>query len=124
MILLTNRSRCMVNEPSQNVPTVESRPQEEPLDKPPTVFRCVSGAAISALFAFGLYLLTTSIHNTLDATPIVSDNYLTVRISTLVRSLVIGMGALGTITFSVTTLGLIGLALQLLIKGQPTSPNS
>ncbi|MBD1912415.1 MULTISPECIES: DUF3082 domain-containing protein [unclassified Leptolyngbya] len=111
----------MVNEPSQNLQTAKPKTQEEPLDKPPTVLRCVTGAVISALFSVGLYMLTTSIHQTLDATPIVSDNYLTVRISTLVRSLVIGMGALGTITFSVTTLGLIGLALQLLIKGQPAT---
>jgi len=111
----------MVNSDSEKLQSTASPVQNDSLDKPPTPLRCFTGAIISGLFAVGLYFLTTSIHQTLDATPIVSDNALTVRISTLVRTLVIGMGALGTITFSVTTLGLFGLAIQLLVKGNSSS---
>jgi len=118
----------MVNsDPSQNLKematSVQEDAQEMALDKPPTVLRCVTGALISVAFTIGLYFLTTSIHQTLDATPITSDNPLTIRISALVRSLVIGMGALGTITFGVTALGLTGLAIQLLFTGKPTASN-
>jgi apolipoprotein N-acyltransferase len=110
----------MVNpEPTQNLPATPS----ETLDSTPTPLRCITGALIAGVFAVGMYWITTSIHQTLADTPIPSTSLMAVRISNLVRSLVVGIGALGTITFSVTTVGLLGLSIQLLFK-RPEPPAS
>jgi hypothetical protein len=63
--------------------------------------------------------MTLSIHATFVAKPLVSDNVLALRLSVLVRTLVTGISALATFSFAIAALGLVGLAIQLLIKGTP-----
>ncbi|MBE9099256.1 DUF3082 domain-containing protein [Vacuolonema iberomarrocanum] len=89
----------------------------------PTPIRCFLGAAISAGFAVALYFATISIHQTLADTPIPSGNAMSIRIASLVRTLVIGMAALGAFTFGITTLGLTGLGLQLLFPKSDSQPS-
>ncbi|MGG6294795.1 DUF3082 domain-containing protein [Leptolyngbya sp. AN02str] len=96
---------------------------------PPTPLRCLTGAAISAPITAAAYFLTTSIHQTFAAKPLVSDNMLALRLSALVRTLVLGVSTLATITFAIATLGLIGLAIQLMVQSgrnssTPTPPES
>jgi len=82
----------------------------------PTPLRCLGGSAISSGLTFLMYLLTKAVASTFAATPIQTDSFVVYRISTAVRTLVIGMTALGTWIFGIATLGLLGLAIQLLIQ--------
>jgi hypothetical protein len=78
-------------------------------------FRCLTGALISSGFAIALYLLTSSVAQTLAQTPIRSGNEYAMRIAAAVRTLVIGMCALGTGIFTIATLGLLALMVQIII---------
>ena len=66
--------------------------------------------------AYALYLLTVSISETFASKPPTSSSMLAIRISIMVRTLVMGMSALGTTIFAFTTLGVTALGIQLLIK--------
>lgn len=82
----------------------------------PTPLRCLVGALISGALGTALYFLTVSIHSTFANKPLPSTNALAIKISIAVRTLVVGMSALGTTIFWMATLGLIALAIQLVIK--------
>ncbi|NET51629.1 MAG: DUF3082 domain-containing protein, partial [Merismopedia sp. SIO2A8] len=69
-----------------------------------TPLRCFTGALISAPLAFALYALTLSISQTFAAKPLTSSSTMAIRISIMVRTLVMGMSALGTAIFAFTTL--------------------
>ena len=81
-----------------------------------TPMRCFTGALISAPMAYALYLLTVSISQTFAAKPLTSSSMMAIRISIMVRTLVMGMSALGTAIFAFTTLGVAALGIQLLVK--------
>lgn len=82
----------------------------------PTPVRCLVGSLISGSFAFGLYSLTYSIAQSFAAKPIISQNQVVMRIASAVRTLVVGMAALGTGIFTLVAIGLILLAIQLSIQ--------
>jgi hypothetical protein len=87
-----------------------------------TSARCLLGSLISGGFALGLYHLTYAIATNFASHPVTSSKMIVVRISSAVRTLVIGVSALGTFIFGFVALGLIALALQLALqKKQPTS---
>lgn len=90
---------------------------------PPTPGRCFTGAAISGSFALALYYLTHSIIEVFANKPLPKSSMLAMRLGSLVRSLVIGVSSFGTSIFAITTLGLIALGIQLLIK-QMRQPKS
>lgn len=66
--------------------------------------------------AFVLYMLTAAIAQTFATKGIQSDNLTTQRIAAAVRTLVIGLSALGTGIFGLAAFGLFGLGIQLLIQ--------
>lgn len=109
------------SEPSANpkatTPLSPSQPKVTPV-------RCFTGALISAPISYGLYLLTLSISQTFASKPMTSSSMLAVRISIMVRTLVMGMSALGTTIFAFTTLGVIALGIQLLIKSWIGKPEN
>ncbi|MBE9190558.1 DUF3082 domain-containing protein [Gloeocapsopsis crepidinum LEGE 06123] len=91
----------------------------------PTPLRCLTGSLISGGLAIALYSLTAAIAQTFAAKPIHSDNPAVINIASAVRTLVVGITALGTGIFGLVALGLIGLAIQILIqqatkKGSPS----
>ncbi|NET31201.1 MAG: DUF3082 domain-containing protein [Cyanothece sp. SIO1E1] len=89
--------------------------------------RCFSGAFIAAALSTVLYSLMTAIATTFANKPITSSNVTTLKIAVAVRTLVVGMAALGTGVFALAALGLAGLGIQLLIKqlrGQSTIDDS
>lgn len=110
--------------------TTESSPHpEEPLTSPSTQakvtpMRCFTGALISAPMAYALYLLTVSISQTFASKPMTSNSMMAIRISIMVRTLVMGMSALGTAIFAFTTLGVTALGIQLLIKSWMGKPEN
>jgi hypothetical protein len=93
---------------------------DDPTRQPPTPLSCLSGAIVAAFIASLLWRLTNSIAVSFASTPIDSPNMIVIRMSTAVRTLVVGMSSLGTGIFALAAVGLTGLALQLLLgKVQP-----
>ncbi|MEA5619766.1 DUF3082 domain-containing protein [Cronbergia sp. UHCC 0137] len=87
----------------------------------PTPLRCITGATISGGLAYAMYSLMIAIATTFAAKPIHSDNPMVMNIGSAVRTLVVGIVALGMAIFAIVTLGLLALAVQLLIQ-QLTKP--
>lgn len=88
----------------------------------PGPLRCFGGAIVAGIISFALYTMTTAIIQTFAAKGIHSDNFTTQRIASAVRTLVIGLSALGTGIFGLSAFGLFGLGIQVLIqrsKGEP-----
>ncbi len=92
--------------------------------KQPTALRCFLGALIAGPFAVGMYYLTTAIATTFANKPLPTGNTITVNIAVAVRTLVVGMSALGMAVFAIATLGLVALGIQLLIQGAKPSNSS
>lgn len=108
---------------SDVIKSPESEIQPSQTKVPPlSPWRCWLGAIVAGAIAVVLYLLTQSIIQTFAAKGIHTDSLLVRRITTAVRTLIVGMAALGTGIFGMATLGLFGLGIQLTIqrlKGQP-----
>lgn len=107
-----------MNEPKVN------QSQETNSEVPPTPFRCVTGSLVSGGFAFAMYSLMISIATTFANKPIHSDNQMVISISSAVRTLVVGVVALGAGIFGIVAVGLLALAGQLLIQKLITSKSS
>lgn len=82
----------------------------------PSPLRCLVGALIAGGLAIALYFLTSSIAQAFAAKPIQSDNVLVWKITIAVRTLVVGISTLGTGVFGFISVGLVGLAIQILVQ--------
>jgi hypothetical protein len=97
---------------------------DSPTPSSPTPLRCILGSIVAAVLAYALYNMTSSIALSFATKPIATDSTLIVqRISSAVRTLVLGMSAMGTGIFALAALGLFALAIQLLIS-KPNSDSS
>ncbi|WP_392535830.1 DUF3082 domain-containing protein [Nostoc sp. C117] len=81
-----------------------------------TPLRSITGAVISGGMAFAMYSLMIAIATNFAAKPIYSVNPLVIKIASAVRTLVVGVVALGSGIFGIVTIGLLALALQLLLQ--------
>ena len=97
-------------------PTENQTTKSSDSDPAVTPIRCLSGALMSGGIGFALYSLTAAIAQTFATKPIHSDNPAVVNIASAVRTLVVGIVALGTGIFGVVTVGLVALAIQLTIQ--------
>lgn len=71
--------------------------------------------------------MTSAIAQTFAKKPIHSDNIAVVNIASAVRTLVVGIGTLGTFTFAFASLGLMALGIQIFLRQlakQPESPSN
>ncbi len=98
--------------------------EENQLENQPTPLRCLIGATISGGLGFALYKLMVSIATTFANKPVTSDNPMVVSLSSAVRTLVVGVVALGTGIFGIVGVGLLALGIQLLIKQITTSESN
>ncbi|WP_414552913.1 DUF3082 domain-containing protein [Anabaena sp. CCY 0017] len=90
---------------------------------PPTPLRCITGAVFAGGLGYAMYSLMISIATTFAAKPIHSDNPIAVNIGAAVRTLVVGVVALGTGIFGIVAIGLLALAVQLVVQ-QLTKPKN
>ncbi|NQE32317.1 DUF3082 domain-containing protein [Microcoleus asticus] len=90
--------------------------------KSPTVLRCLTGSLMAGSIAVPLYALTMSIAQSFASKPVHSDNITAIKISVAVRTLVVGMAALGTGVFAMAAVGLMLLAGQILIQNLGKKP--
>ncbi|MDF5707049.1 MAG: DUF3082 domain-containing protein [Nostoc sp. S4] len=85
--------------------------------------RSIAGAVISAGMAFAMYSLMIAIATSFATKPIHSINPLVIKIASAVRTLVVGVVALGSGIFGIVAIGLLALTLQLLVQ-QLNKPKS
>ncbi len=78
------------------------------------ILKCFSGSFMAGTIALLAYRLMVGIATTFAAKPIVSDNPTVMNIASAVRTLVVGMVALGAGVFGMAALGLFLLGFQLL----------
>ncbi|MBD2415615.1 MAG: DUF3082 domain-containing protein [Desmonostoc geniculatum HA4340-LM1] len=88
-----------------------------------TPLRSIIGAVISGGMAFAMYSLMISIATNFASKPLHSINPLVIKITSAVRTLVVGVVALGSGIFGIVAIGLLALTLQLLVQ-QFTKPKS
>jgi hypothetical protein len=103
-------------------PTPEASTPEAPTM--PSPLRCLIGAIVAGMLAFGAYSLMNSIALSFASKPVQSTNVTVVNITVAVRTLVVGIVALATGVSSLTSVGLFGLGIQLLLgksKDQSTA---
>ena len=81
-----------------------------------TPLRCFTGALSAGVFSLLAYRLTLSIAASFANKPVISSNPAVVNISAAVRTLVVGMAALGAGIFGIAALGLTALGIQLLFQ--------
>lgn len=81
-----------------------------------TPIRCFFGTVLSGALAFGLYTLMSSIVQTYATKPVIADSIIVLRLTVAVRTLVIGVAALGAGVFAFVALGLMLLGIQLTIQ--------
>ncbi|MEL6814493.1 MAG: DUF3082 domain-containing protein [Cyanobacteria bacterium J06598_3] len=84
--------------------------------KTATPLRCFTGALTAGTFSLLAYRLMISIATNFANKPVVSSNPTVVNISAAVRTLVVGIVALGAGVFGIAALGLGALGLQILLK--------
>jgi hypothetical protein len=89
---------------------------DQPEPQKVTPLKCLTGATIASALAFALYALTTSIAQSFAATPLISDKVIVLRLSSLVRTFVLGIASLGTFVCGFIALGLILLAIQVMFQ--------
>ncbi|MFN5593269.1 MAG: DUF3082 domain-containing protein [Aphanizomenon sp.] len=106
-----------MNQP-QKTPSADSSTQVQA-----TPLRCIIGSTISGGFAFATYSLMIAIATTFANKPTHSDNQTVINIASAVRTLVVGIVALGAGIFGLVALGLFALSIQLFIQ-QLSKPKS
>ena len=98
-----------------------TKPQEDstvtkPAKKEATPLSCFLASIVSGGIAALVYSLMNSIVTTYADKPIVADSVIVIKITTAVRTLVIGVAALGAGVFGIVSLGLLLLGIQLTLK--------
>ena len=78
-----------------------------------TPLRCFFASIISGAIAFGLYLLLNSVVQTYAGKAVTSNNPVVVNLTAAVRTMVMGIVALGTGVFGVVAIGIFLLGVQL-----------
>jgi hypothetical protein len=95
-----------------------------PTDVTTSPFRCLTGSVISGGLAYAAYSLMIAIATTFAAKPIHTDNEIVFKIASAVRTLVVGVVALGAGVFGLVAVGLLALAGQLLLQQLTKAKNS
>jgi hypothetical protein len=85
---------------------------QSPQESPTSPFKSLTGAAISATLATGLYSFTNMVAHKLASAPLQTTNNLANRLSTLVRTLLLAIGTGATMIFAVIAVGLVLLAIK------------
>ena len=101
-------------------PTTVKADKTKKSDKPDktevTPLKCLLSSVFSGVMALGVYQLMTAIIETYSTKPVISDNIFVLKLTVAVRTLVIGIAALGTGVFGFVALGLFLLGIQITFK--------
>ncbi len=105
-----------MEKPSPQKPQVPNLSAEVSEKTPATPLKCFTGALTASIFSLLTYRLTVAIATSFANKPVTSSNPAVVNISAAVRTLVVGIVALGAGVFGIAALGLAALGIQLLFK--------
>ncbi|MGD1873494.1 MAG: DUF3082 domain-containing protein [Mastigocoleus sp.] len=94
----------------------ETETKQPETQNQPTPIRCFTGSLVSGGLSYAAYSLMISIATTFANKPVHSDNPMVIQLSSLVRTLVVGVVALGAGVTGIVTLGLFALGIQLLFQ--------
>ena len=83
-----------------------------PSNEAPSPFKNMTGAAIAATLATGLYAITNMVAHKLATAPLQTTNTLANRLATLVRTLLLAIGTGATMIFAVIAVGLVLLTIK------------
>lgn len=89
---------------------------ERPVKETITPTKCLIGAVLAGAMSYGSYNLTSAIATTFANKPIHTTNQIVANISSVVRSLVVGVVSLGIWVFGIVAIGLAALAVQLIVQ--------
>ncbi|MDJ0591020.1 MAG: DUF3082 domain-containing protein [Pleurocapsa sp. MO_226.B13] len=101
----------MKDTPDKSVSSANSEPELS--QQKATPLRCFLASIISGGIAYGLYLLLNAVVQTYATKAVTSDNPVVVNLTAAVRTMVMGIVALGTGVFGVVAIGLFLLGIQL-----------
>lgn len=90
--------------------------QEESSTQKVTPIKCIIGSTLSGALAIAFLAMMRSIATVFATKPITFTNPISINLAIAVRTLVVGMTALGGFVFGIVALGLFLLAIQLIIQ--------
>jgi Protein of unknown function (DUF3082) len=91
----------------------QTTPPERSLPSP---LSCLTGALIAGTMSIGLYTMTSKIATTFATNPMIQKTNMANNIAAAVRTLVVGSTALGAAVFGIISVGLVGLAIQVVFS--------
>lgn len=91
---------------------VNSQSTQSAQPVPPTPLKNLIGAAIAALLAWGLYLITNNVAHKLALSPLRDAESLAAKIGAIVRTFLLAVGTGATMIFAVVAVGLVFLTIQ------------
>lgn len=103
-------------QPLESTPSTSSEESSTSGLKPVTPLQCLIGAIVAGGLSYLLYRMTTSIAVSFATHKIASTSLIVQRVSSAVRTLVVGMATLGTGVFGLAAIGLFALAIQIVIQ--------
>ena len=114
---------------SPNPKSTQASPNHPPTTTDSNTFtvspwRCFSGAFVSGSLALVIYQMVNAIATTYANKPIPSTNITAINIAAAVRTLVVGIVALGAGVFGFAALGLFALGIQTTIQRLRSSKSS
>ena len=101
---------------SSSTKTVQANKQNNSDKSEVTPLKCFLSSVFSGVMALAVYRLMSAIIEVYSSKPAVADNMLILKVTVAVRTLVIGVAALGTGVFGFVALGLFLLGLQITFK--------
>ena len=97
----------------------KDKPTQDSEEKQVSPLSCLLGAIVAGGIAYFFYHAAGVIAGIFAQNQIQSDNFIVMRMSAAVRTLVIGIFALGAGVFGMASLGLTGLGLQTIFAKKP-----
>ncbi len=91
---------------------------QSPPENTTTPLKCLTGALIAGTMSIGMYAMTSNIAITFATKPMVQKTIMANNIAAAVRTLLLGTTALATAIFSIITIGLVALAIQIALTKQ------
>ena len=101
---------------TSNEPVANAEAELESSESKATPVRCFLASIISGAIAYGLYLLLNSVVQTYATKAVTSSNPVVVNLTAAVRTMVMGIVALGTGVFGVVAIGIFLLGIQLTLQ--------
>ena len=100
-----------------NRPVSDADQELESAQQKATPLRCLFASIMSGAIAFGLYLMLNSIVQTYATKAVTSSNPVVINLTAAVRTMIMGVVALGTGVFGVVAIGIFLLGIQLTFQG-------